>query len=311
MNKELKISYNKVLVKADAGVKILYLTEDGRICTKSQIIPVMGFIDMQDISDEDICDIDFEIKNMIVKPNNMEEHSIYIEVEFEVSCNAYNKKQVNLIQDLYSPSIDLEYNQKQINAISEKKIIKDVFSIRETNAMHEIGNNKIQDVEVTPMITKTTILTDRVVFDGEVGLNFLYEENSGRSMEAKYITVPFNYNMDCPGVNQNTKINTDISISMQDFTVMSDQNVEIKVDLEISVNMFNTKSINVIEEININETRSTDKHSLIIYFVKSGDTLWNIAKKFHSTMQSIAAINKIEDENKLNVGDQLFIPISL
>lgn len=32
INSETKISYNKVLVKADACIKILYLTEDNRIC---------------------------------------------------------------------------------------------------------------------------------------------------------------------------------------------------------------------------------------------------------------------------------------
>ena len=53
------------------------------------------------------------------------------------------------------------------------------------------------------------------------------------------------------------------------------------------------------------------EHILVIYFIKPGDTLWNIAKKFHSTMENIATINQLEDKNKLKVGDQLFIPISI
>ena len=47
---------------------------------------------------------------------------------------------------------------------------------------------------------------------------------------------------------------------------------------------------------------------MVIYFVKEGDTLWKIAKKFKSTMEEIATVNNIEDVDKLNVGEQLYIP---
>jgi LysM repeat protein len=47
---------------------------------------------------------------------------------------------------------------------------------------------------------------------------------------------------------------------------------------------------------------------VVIYFVKQGDTLWEIAKKFGSTVADIVRVNKIEDENKIFPGQQLFIP---
>ena len=65
-----------------------------------------------------------------------------------------------------------------------------------------------------------------------------------------------------------------------------------------------------IEEINIDETRKNERYSLIIYFVKPGDTLWNIAKRFRSTVSKIVQMNGIEDENRINIGEKLFIPIA-
>ena len=47
---------------------------------------------------------------------------------------------------------------------------------------------------------------------------------------------------------------------------------------------------------------------MIIYFVKPGDTIWKIAKKFKSTIEEIVKVNQIEDENMINVGEKLFIP---
>ena len=70
INKETKISYNKVLAKADVSVKIMYLTEDNRVCSVKSKIPVMGFIDIQNVSEENICDVRYDLRNLLIKPNN-------------------------------------------------------------------------------------------------------------------------------------------------------------------------------------------------------------------------------------------------
>ena len=47
---------------------------------------------------------------------------------------------------------------------------------------------------------------------------------------------------------------------------------------------------------------------MVVYFVKSGDSLWKVAKKFGSTVEEIARVNGIEELDRINVGKQLFIP---
>lgn len=310
INQETKISYNKVLVKADACVKMVYLTDDNRICTTSNLIPVMGFIDMPDVTDENLCKINYEVRNLLVKPNNIEEHSIYVEAELEISCQVYQNRELNIIEDLYSPSVNLVYKQKQIQAIAQKEITKDVCLIREKQFISEIGNHKIYDVAIKTNIINQTILKDRIVYEGEIELNFLFDADNSSKIGTKNMILPFTFNMDCIGVVPISQIETNINIVLQDFTVMPDESVDIKIDLEFLVSLSNNQMIQVIEEINIDETRENERFSLIIYFVKPGDTLWNIAKRFRSTISHIAKMNGIEDENKINVGQQLFIPIA-
>ena len=67
LNKDIKVSYNKVLAKADLNVKMLYLTEDNRINSVESIIPVMSFIDMENVTEENNFDTKYEIKNVIIK----------------------------------------------------------------------------------------------------------------------------------------------------------------------------------------------------------------------------------------------------
>ena len=308
-NREIKISYNKILVKADCVVKIMYLTGDNRICTKTASIPVMGFVDMPNVADDNICEVNFEIKNILVKPNSIEEHSIYVEAEIEVMCNVFQTRNIDVIQDLYSPTTNLAYDQKMIRGVVKKEEIQDLCQIRQKELVEQIGNNQIYDVDVCTSITNQTVLNDKIVYEGELELKFIFASSNNTSASEQIVKLPFDYSINCNGVNTHTNVNTKIEVATQDFVVMPDGSVDIKVDLNFKVGIASSQTINVIQEINIEENRENERYSIIIYFVKKDDTLWKIAKRFRSTVESIADLNGIEDENKIQIGEQLFIPI--
>ena len=305
-NRDIKVSYNKVLAKSDLNVRILYLTDDNRINSVESVIPVMGFIDIEDVSEENIIDTKYEIKNLIIKPNNVEEHSIYVEVEIEIYCEVYRNQEINLIQDLYSPKANVIFTQKQIKVMQKRENMQSTCNIREKQVVPEIGSNKIYDVGTNVEITKQTILNDRILFEGELKLNYIF--NNGNSLSTKDTSIPFNFNVDFTGVNQNSNIDTNIEIGMQDFIITEDGGIDVKVDIIFNVTLLNNAEINIIDDIKEEENRSENTCSLVVYYVKQDDTLWKIAKKFGNTVEEIARINGIENVDKLNVAQQLFIP---
>lgn len=308
VNKDIKISYNKVLGKADIAVKMMYLTDDNRIKLLENKIPVMGFVDVENIDDSKLCDMKYKLKNMLVKPNPVEEHSIYIEIEVELYARVYENKDIKLIQDLYSPSECLNYNQRSVNTMANKCEVKNMCNIREKVMIPEINGNELYDVEVKPVILNKNVTKSRVMFEGEIELNFIFNSNNASRIDVKQSRLPFNFNVDSQEICPDMNIDTSIEVSNQDFVVGTDGTIDSKIDLEFTLNMSNTIEINIIDEVSIDETRDKQIYSMIIYFVKPGDTLWGIAKKFRSTVQDIARVNNIEDVNKIYAGQQLFIP---
>lgn len=308
LNKDVKISYNKVLVKSDLEAKILYLTDDNRINSVETIIPIMGFIDIQDINEENVCDVKYEICNVVIEPKSVEEHAIYIEVEIKIHGEAYQNKELNVIQDLYSPSVELNFTQKQIQAMHTKKTIQDTCSIRDKQIIPEMHGGKIYDVDVVPYIIKQSVANNKVLYEGEVKLNFVYSVNNFSGVDTKEIVLPFNFSMQSDDIDANTNIDTGIEIGLQNFVVTSDESIDIKIDLIFKVSMSNNSKINVIDGVEIDENKNINKYSMVIYFVKPGDSLWKIAKKFASTVSAIAEVNNIEQIDNILVGQQLFIP---
>ncbi len=308
VNKDIKVSYNKILAKADVQVKIMYLTEDNRIKIAQGLIPVMGFVDIPNVSDTNKCNTKYKLKNMIVKPNSVEEHSVYVEAEIEISCYVYELKQINVIQDLYSPTSTINFSQKQLTALVNKDNLMEDCIMQENVSIPEIQNNQIYDVCVKPDIQKSDVRNGRVTYEGEVELEFLFESSNSNRLDSKSVKLPLNFSISNNNITETTSLDTNIEIKTQDFVVLNDGNIQTKIDLQFAVTILKNEKINVIDNIDIEEKRNCNQYSMVIYFVKPKDTLWEIAKKFDSTIEEIAKVNEIEDVDMITPGMQLFIP---
>ena len=148
INKDIKISYNKVLTKAEAEIKVMYLTEDNRINHISPKIAIVGFIDMPDIKEENICDTTYLIKNLIIKPNSIEEHTVYLEVEVEINCISYEENEIQVIQDLYCPGERVNYDLKTLRDNVAMVLQKNVLFSGTIKENMRWGNDDATDEEI-------------------------------------------------------------------------------------------------------------------------------------------------------------------
>lgn len=304
-NKDTKISYNKILAKADAKLKIMYLTEDNRINTVSATLPIMGFIDMENISEENVCDMQYEIRNLVIKPNSMQEHSIYVEAEIEITASCYETKEINTIEDLYSPSRNLSFEQKQIKAMQNKKNFHDVYSIREKQLLN-IGDEKIYDADVRVNIDNMRIGNDEIELSGNVSVTFIHSINNMQEIGTTMLELPVNYRMSCVGIRNDSQVKVDMDIPLQDFTILPGGEVEVKIDIEFFASTGAEIMLNEICDVKEDENNEDSGYNMVIYFTKKEDNLWKIAKEFRSTMQNIKESNGLSQDT-LTPGMQLFI----
>lgn len=308
INKDIKISYNKLLAKAEVFTKLIYLTEDNRIKSVEAQIPVMGFVEMPDISEEDSCDIAYNIEDIVIKPNSQEEHSVYVEIEMEIRCNALKETEIELIEDLYSPTQNLKYNSNELVAMSGRMLKKEKSEIKEKLQIPQIIGEKIYDIKLTTNITNYKILSNKINYEMEMIAEFIISTNNGTSVDIVTKNIQMVDSIEFEGIDEKSDISTNISVEMIDYTIENNEvNLNIKFDYEI--NQHRDVKINAIREVWIDEEENEiNPYSMTIYFVKKGDTLWKIAKKYKSTIDEIARLNEIKDKNKLQIGQQLFIP---
>lgn len=304
-NIETKTSYNKILTKSDINLKIMYLTTDGRINSTKASFPIMGFIDMKDISDDNICETNIEIKNMVIKPNGSQDHTISIDIDTEISVTAYTKKEINVIQDLYSPSYNLDFKQKSVKTIRDKSLYKGTYNLNQKEMLN-IGEEKIYDVDYNVIINEIRSMNDIIETEGNVKFTFTHSENSMLGIQTKVIEVPFNYKISAKGINQNSFIKLNYNIINENINIMPGGEVELKLDIEFIANVTNMEDINLISEVNELDNKNDDSYNMVIYFTRKNDNLWKIAKNFRSTPGIIKEMNNLDSDN-LTPGTKLFI----
>ncbi len=305
VDKDIKISYNKVLAKSEVEIKMAYLTEEGNICKTQTRLPLVGFIDMPNIKEENICETSYMIKNIMAKPNSIEEHSVYIEMEVEISCMAYEEKEIKIIQDMYCPGQKMDFNKAMVNTITDKQCKRNTCSIREKVNVPELENGTIVDVGITPIINKENKLNGKIVFEGELELNIIFTDNSAVGVNSKKVSLPFEQTVD--GIPENCKTDTSVEVNSQEFLNQSGV-VSANLDMNFETNSYRSATIPVISNILAEDEEDLEDYSVIIYVVKAGDTLWKIAKRFGSTVDDIVRVNGIERPDKLNVAEKIYIP---
>lgn len=307
VDKDIKVSYNKILTKSEAEIKIMYLTEDNRINTINYKIPVVGFIDMPNVTEENICDVNYEIKNMILKPNSQDEHSVYVEIEIEVVCYVYEEKRINLIQDMYSTVVNLEFEKKQIMTMTDKQNKTDIKQIREKINIKDIEGLNLIDVDVMPTIINENKINSKILYEAELNLNFIFQDMKSQII-IKDAKIPFEFTVENLQNGEALNTNNNMEIKTKDFIIQDGGDISCNIDIQNDTNLYRTANINMINSIEESGEREEQDYSIVIYIVKKGDTLWNIAKEFGSTVDGIVRVNGIENKDIIIPGQKLYIP---
>jgi nucleoid-associated protein YgaU len=105
--------------------------------------------------------------------------------------------------------------------------------------------------------------------------------------------------------------NYEIKPSIDQLSVMmlDSEEIEVKATVNLNTIVFDLISEPIITNIEVADLDMNKLQSMpgiISYVVKNGDSLWNIAKRFYTTVASIMAVNNLEDE-RVKEGDKLII----
>lgn len=222
-------------------------------------------------------------------------------------------ERVNLLKDAYCLNKNIEFETTPLCYSNTVCRNRGQCPLKETISLDEKAPDMLQILRATGKvyIDDTTIYENKVVIDGIVAIDILYiTGNDSMPIYSYSDTIPFSQTIDARGAKEGMEADVNAEIAHIGFNMLSDRELEVRCALNTSTVIRELKCHDIITGVSIDDLLKDiiDKiPTVAIYVVKKGDTLWNLAKKFNTTVKSIADINNIENPDLIYPNQRLII----
>ncbi|MGL5152580.1 MAG: DUF3794 and LysM peptidoglycan-binding domain-containing protein [Clostridium sp.] len=313
--KEIKVLDGKVYIACYCKINVIYAAADSNavICLSDDMY-LAKEEEINGATIEMIPSVTFELANkeLTLGEDDLGEVRI-INTDISVGANVkvFSDEEIDVISDAYSPKIlmDLRKDQYEIAGMkgtqSTEAIVKEVLTPNGSQPVPE----QVLYSTATPISVNSKVENDKVISDGIVKVDVLYKTNDEETPIAHMQEeLPFVAAIDMPGVKDGMKSLVKTNVENIDTSIESG-NIAVKINLAVLAKTFFETTKEFISDVLEVEGDIPKKNaSITIYIVDKGDKLWDLAKKYNTTMEEIKMLNSIEDEEEMEEGCKILIP---
>ncbi len=309
-NTEYKESYNKIMIKGDIDIKIIYLAENSDETVKkvNTTIPFSAMVELENINDKSRFDIKYNMQNFDLRlnPDITSTKTMNASYQIEVDVTMYEDEEIEYVDDFYSQTRNLNYDIKNIDAVKQNINITKRIDIKENVTNILPPDTRILDYTLDTNYIMPKISNNNVIIEGNAKVILLLQDLNTLELESKAIDILISQSIDIDNINNNS--NAYVNIINENINVIqSGQDIEARIQLEVNVDIEDTTNLNIVNNIIDEELDLSNLDSINIYIVKDGDTLWSIAKRYRTSVEKILKTNDIDDADMISVGQKILI----
>ena len=307
---DVRLIAGKAIIKGIIKVGTLYVGRKNlNLEFMEHEIPFTEILELPGVSENMDIDTDFSVQNIYYETDDAEEIRIMgVEVTLLANASVTNSENAIILADCYSSESEISFTRRNCEIDFLSGLLKPQINVR---GDIELGGEnpfaeKILSVQAKPVLDKVYVNGESVSLEGRLETDILYltteEEMPLYGVRGE---IPISFTAETDG--DSTGAECTVALSNLSFT-LSENAVNIRAALSATIRLLGKEKVNVIEEISVSDAEAPRRAPIVIYFVQSGDTLWNIAKKYRTTASKIADANAIDMEKTLMQGEKLLIP---
>ena len=325
-----KLISGKIVTKGELRITVLYngesSTEEGAQSEKENIqqmdfvLPISAVIDAPGADDGCLCLADYSLCELEISPKlDQNGENTLFELEAKVSATAQvcRIQQAQVADDCYSTRYECEGQLRPLSFLE---------------SMQPVEESCLYKGEVELPEGVEEILSGW----GQVsGSAVRFEEQEGKQTAVLQVnldlcllaldadgSIQF-YNkteqMECPfaaGAGDDSRLLFCPQLTVVGFDYnRTTANLAVRCEVQVRGMLCRLKRCNLLEEVTVDESKPIEHDqdcSLTIYYADAGETLWEIAKRYHTAMQSVLEANsqlELSPQAGVSKREMLLIPI--
>lgn len=310
-NKNLKVISNKVILKADLDVSVLYTDDVNHSpCSATVSLPFTEILEIDGISDDWILLNDTNViftDCSATEDINGNMRILELETVVESRSATAVPCALEVVSDCYGVKQNTEkevQTAKLLNKTGEIKLQTGLKAQFEAD-----GNDKIAQIyNVTSKSVAEGVEKgeNELFVKGKTNVKVMYISEEGK---AGYIEkeIPFKETIkNAPDLCDEAEIV--VQAGGLSYTLNGENSVEVRGNLELSGILTKNETETIITEVVFSEKEEKIKiPSLTVCFVQSDESLWDIAKHYETSVDLICEANGIKANDSL-AGKKLIVP---
>ena len=313
-----KIIAGKLVTKGEAEITVIYTCADKEGSQGAEnmkfTVPFSQIIDMEGIDEGFSADVEISAEGCEIMPKGESGHNAECELTLLVNCTAIKYIQQEIVVDAYSTCWDCN-TVKSRKSISQKgETLKKECSLSFESKCCEGNVKQIFDCygEIKNIFCELNKDKKAFMISGNVLFGILGKDENdtpffseNESTFEEEISLPEGTECDEIFFEPRAKV-TECS-----YRIAGENSVEIKFDYTLSGMMKKSAEREIIENIILDKDspkKQESGYALKLCRINGKEDIWEIAKKYSTSVKAILEENEIEDDNQAAEG-MLLIPL--
>lgn len=309
-----KIVSGKLLAQGELDIHLLYACQeegDARLEPMAFRIPYSQLIEMEELEEDDICHVRTTTAVCEIKPvtdANGDVRVLRCEAELRLACHAVRMSSESLVCDAFStehPSrcttaslvlgnVPVPFSELHVSTV--KLPCTDGAPDCVYDAWCEVKNltaqTDAQEVQLTGMLCCFALIRQ------PDGMPRLLEREE-----------PFEHRFAVPELSAQDSVQAYACVHSCAYTLSGQEELTIKAEIRLEGEVCRSRSVTVLTELDVDETTVHPRdYALKLYFGRSGEAVWDIARRCHTSETAIMEENELT-EDVLTESGMLLIPI--
>ncbi|SHH32635.1 DUF3794 and LysM peptidoglycan-binding domain-containing protein [Tepidibacter thalassicus] len=312
--KETRLSDNKVILGGVLVLNPIVLSKEGSLIKLNdvdieftQFIEVPGACEgMREYAYVDLLDFKFNL----IDDEGGKCNSLEIDATIKSKVKVSESISREVLQDAYCPYRGLKLDEKYLTLNKLMDFGVEDFIINENvqNDREDIEIKEILNVDAKVFITDNFIMENKNTLEGIVHVDIIYIPVEGlRPVYMITEEIPFKHSVNLINIDENMKPYTTVQLENIDYSLKKNE-IEVKFKCKLSYEIIqNIQSKFIVNGELQGDIDLSSKPSITIYIAKEGETLWDVAKRYNTSLEELAQTNEIDKEEILKEGQYLII----
>ena len=312
---EIRPGTDEVTVRGELQVFCMYLSEDQKADWVSQMIPYEGKILCDGLTEEMFYSVEHSLEDPLIDirmDEDGEMRVLGIEGTLMLRMAFYEEQEVEVLDDFYSlkEQCILERTESKFEELLMQNQSK--CKITERLSLPELKEDVLQIMNSRGelQVEHTENTADGIKIEGILHLSFLYLRGDDmRPYGSWQGMIPFQHVIECQEISENVQCSMSHHVEQIQVTMAGSEAVEVRAVLVFDAFLRRPvllHSINAVREEPLNLEEVEKGPGIIGHIVQQGEDLWQLAKRYMTTVEGIMEVNGLDNEN-VKIGDKLLI----